>query len=126
FEGYAELGSSRLFSNVLWTTFEISFMATALSLVLGYAIALHLSRQPPRRRMLFMILVMLPFWTSILVKSYAYTVLLGEMGLVNQLLRALTQEHVSIALVFNRFGVMVGMVNYLLPFMVLPILANLL
>jgi putative spermidine/putrescine transport system permease protein len=126
FKAYAELASSRLFSLVLWNTFEISFSATLVSLVLGYAIAMHLARQTPRRRTLYMILVLLPFWTSILVKSYAFTVTLGEKGLVNELLRALTAGVVSFEMMFNRIGVVIGMINYLLPFMVLPILANLL
>ena len=124
--GYTSLASSRLFSLVLWNTFEIAISATLVSLVLGYAIAMHLARQPPRRRMLYMILVMLPFWTSILVKSYAFTVTLGEKGLVNELLRALSAGAVSFEMMFNRVGVVIGMINYLLPFMVLPILANLL
>jgi mannopine transport system permease protein len=125
-KGYVALGSSRLFSLVLWNTFEISITATVVSLVLGYAIAMHLARQPPRRRTLYMILVMLPFWTSILVKSFAFTIVLGEKGLVNELLRALTAGVVSFEMMFNRVGVVIGMINYLLPFMVLPILANLL
>jgi putative spermidine/putrescine transport system permease protein len=125
-KGYAALTTSRLFSLVLWNTFEISITATCVSLVLGYAIAMHLARQPPRRRTLYMIIVMLPFWTSILVKSYAFTITLGEKGLVNQILRGLTAGAFSIEMMFNRAGVVIGMINYLLPFMILPILASLL
>lgn len=125
-EVYRSLAGSVLLRRVLLTTFEISVTATAVSLVIGYAMAMHLVRQPPKRRAFFMVLVMLPFWTSILVKSYAFTVVLGEAGLVNVALRALSGGAVSLELLFNRTGVVIGMTNYLLPFMVLPILANLL
>jgi putative spermidine/putrescine transport system permease protein/mannopine transport system permease protein len=73
-----------------------------------------------------MVLVLVPFWTSILVKSYAFTILLGRDGIVNQLLSALFQTHIQLPLLFNRFGVMVGMTNYLIPFIVFPVLASLL
>lgn len=125
-KGYEALASGMLFSRVLWNTFEISVTATLTSLVLGYVVALHLARQSPRRRTLYMVFIMLPFWTSILVKSYAFTVTLGDQGLVNQALRGLTSGVLSFEMMFNRFGVIVGMVNYLLPFMILPILASLL
>ncbi|MFT4191332.1 MAG: ABC transporter permease [Comamonas sp.] len=123
---YERLFSSALFLRTLWTTFEISLLASLCSLLLGYPIALHLARQPPRRRTLYMVLVLVPFWTSILVKSYAFTVLLGRAGLVNQGLSALFGEAVQLPMLFNRFGVMVGMTNYLIPFVVFPVLASLL
>ncbi len=88
--------------------------------------ALYLVRQPPRRRALLMILVMLPFWTSILVKSFAFTIVLGDAGLVNTALRWISGGTISLSMLFNRIGVLLGMMNFLLPFMVLPILANLL
>jgi len=123
---YQRLLSSDLFKRTLLTTFQISIVASLASLVLGYPIALHLAKQTPRKRALYMVLVLVPFWTSILVKSYAFTVLLGRVGLVNQFLSFMAGSSVQLPMLFNRFGVMVGMTNYLIPFIVFPVLASLL
>jgi len=123
---YLRLIDSRLFQRTLWTTFEISLYASLFSLLLGYPIAMHLARVNPRKRAIYMVLVLVPFWTSILVKSYAFTVLLGRQGFVNQFLSWLAGESIQLPLLFNRLGVMVGMTNYLIPFAVLPVLASLL
>ncbi|MGX7002216.1 ABC transporter permease [Caballeronia sp. KNU42] len=123
---YQRLLGSELFLRTLWSTFEISISASVASLLLGYPIAMHLAKQTPRKRAIYMVLVLVPFWTSILVKSYAFTVLLGRDGLVNQLLSAAFHTRVQLPMLFNRFGVMVGMTNYLIPFIVFPVLASLL
>lgn len=125
-EAYRTLWHSALFRRSLATTFEISAMGAALSLLLGYPVALHLSRLAPRPRAFCMILVLVPFWTSILVKSYAFTVLLGKQGIVNSVLSWMSGGALQLPLLFNRVGVMVGMTNYLVPFVVFPILASLL
>ncbi|MFK4447845.1 putative spermidine/putrescine transport system permease protein [Caballeronia udeis] len=123
---YQRLLGSELFLRTLWSTFEISITASVASLLLGYPIAMHLAKQTPRKRAIYMVLVLVPFWTSILVKSYAFTILLGRDGLVNQLLSAAFHSRVQLPMLFNRFGVMVGMTNYLIPFIVFPVLASLL
>lgn len=123
---YAELASSSLFNKVLFNTFEISIGSVLVSLLVGYPIAYHLSRVSPRRRAIYLILVLLPFWTSILVKSFAFTVILGENGIINSMLRGLLGQEAVLPLLFNRVGVTIGMVHYLLPFMVFPILVSLL
>lgn len=123
---YQRLLGSALFQRTLWNTFEISISAAAASLLLGYPIAMHLARQTPRARAVWGVLVLVPFWTSILVKSYAFTVLLGREGLINQWLSAIFFERIELPLLFNRFGVIVGMTNYLIPFIVFPVLASLL
>lgn len=125
-DAFQNLLSSTLFLRSLSTTIEISISASLISLVLGYVIALHLARQPPRRRAVYMVLVLLPFWTSILVKSYAFTVILGREGVINSLLSWALGTHVAFPMILNRFGVMVGMTNYLTPFIVFPVLASLL
>jgi len=128
-QAYSSLSTSTLFYRVLANTLQISCIATLASLVLGYIIALHLARMNARRRAPYMVLVMLPFWTSILVKSFAFTVVLGDRGLVNQLLGWLAElwgGTLHLEMLFNRVGVIIGMTNYLLPFMVFPIMASLL
>lgn len=123
---YQKLLGSSLFLRTLWNTFEISITAAVASLLLGYPIAMHLAHQAPRARAIWSVLVLVPFWTSILVKSYAFTVLLGREGLINQLLSTVLSERIELPLLFNRFGVIVGMTNYLIPFIVFPVLASLL
>jgi len=123
---YAALADSRLFWLVLQNTFAISVESMLASLLLAYPIAYHLSRVTPRRRAVYMILVLLPFWTSILVKSFAFTVILGDHGIVNNVLRLLFGETAVLPLLFNRTGVVIGMMHWLLPFTVFPILVNLL
>jgi ABC-type spermidine/putrescine transport system permease subunit I len=123
-KAYGEVLGSRLFMRVTWTTLEIAVSATVLSALLAYPIALHLSRVSDRWRPLLLILVLLPFWTSILVKSYSYIVMLGQQGLANEALVALGLPRVQ--MIFNRIGVLVGMANFLIPFVVFPLLSNLL
>ena len=124
--GYRELSKSRLFSKVLGTTFEISFLATLVTVFLAYPIAYHLAKAPPRRRAFLLVLVLLPFWTSILVKSFAFTVVLGTDGLVNQAIRAVFGAEQGMKMLFNRVGVMIGLAHFFIPFMVFPILTSLL
>lgn len=126
FTPFLELWESALFRRSLTTTLEISAMASALSLILGYPVAVHLSRLDPRTRAFCMILVLVPFWTSILVKSYAFIVILGKQGIVNSLLSWVFGTSIQIPMLLNRTGVMIGMTNYLIPFVVFPVLASLL
>lgn len=125
-EGYTRVATSSLIHKVMGNTLEISVLATLTSLVLGYAIAMHLARMPPARRGPYLVMVMLPFWTSILVKSFAFTIVLGNAGVINQFLHWISGGSWHIDMLFNRVAVVVGMTNYLLPFMVLPIMASLL
>jgi mannopine transport system permease protein len=125
-QAYAELLSSTLFLKVLKNTFEISLSGTLVSLLVGYPVAMHLAAQPPSRRTAYLIMVMLPFWTSILVKSFALTAVFGNQGLVNQLLGFVSGGQINLPMMFNRVGVILGMINFLLPFMILSILGSLL
>jgi putative spermidine/putrescine transport system permease protein len=124
--GYKDLLSSRLFRKVLLTTFEISFLATIVTVFFAYPVAYHLAKQPPRARAFYMVLVLLPFWTSILVKSFAFTVVLGTDGIINQGIKALLGQDQGVKLLFNRIGVMIGLAHFFIPFMVFPILTSLL
>lgn len=111
----------RVFGRVLLRTFEISAVVTLFCLLLGYPPAYWLSTLPARRANLLMILVLVPFWTSILVRIAAWVVLLQREGLVNSALMGLSLTNEPLALLFNRTGVVVAMVHILLPFMILPV-----
>jgi putative spermidine/putrescine transport system permease protein len=92
-----------------------------VSLVLGYPVAFVLARVDPAKSNLLMILVLVPFWTSILVRTYAWMVLLGQQGIINQLLLSLGVIDEPVRLLNTTFAVYVAMVHVLLPFMILPL-----
>ncbi|HOW49015.1 MAG TPA: ABC transporter permease [Rubrivivax sp.] len=111
----------RVFTGILLRTFEISLQVTLLCLLLAYPLAYWLSTLPARRANVMMILVLVPFWTSILVRVAAWIVLLQREGLVNKALLGLAVVGQPLELLFNRTGVIVSMTHILLPFMILPL-----
>jgi len=110
-----------VYVNVLLRTFWISLVVTLLCLVLGYPLAYLLATLPTRISNILMFLVLIPFYTSLLVRTTAWLVLLQREGLVNDVLIGVGLTDHRIQLVHNRFGVYVAMVHVLLPFMMLPI-----
>jgi putative spermidine/putrescine transport system permease protein len=110
-----------IYLGIFLRTFWISFVVTALCLLLGYPLAYKLASLPARISNLLLILVLLPFWTSLLVRTGAWVVLLQREGVVNDALIALGVIREPLQLVYNRFGVYVAMTHILLPFMVLPL-----
>ncbi|HLN24581.1 MAG TPA: ABC transporter permease [Patescibacteria group bacterium] len=113
-----------IYQDVLIRTFRISLTVTLLSLVLGFPVAYLLSTQPAKIANILLILVLLPFWTSLLVRTAAWVVLLQNEGIVNHLLIWLGIIDHPLRLIYNSFGVHVAMVHVLLPFMILPLYAT--
>ena len=111
----------RAFGRILVRTFEISLVVTLWCLLLAYPLAYWLTTLPVRQANVLMILVLVPFWTSILVRVAAWIVLLQSEGLVNHALQGLHLIDQPLALLFNRTGVVIAMVHILLPFMILPL-----
>lgn len=109
------------FSDILGRTFQISAVVTLVALLLGYPLAYWLATLSERKANLMLILVLLPFWTSVLVRIAAWIVLLQNNGLVNRFFMAIGITDAPIPLLFNRVGVVVAMVHILLPFMILPL-----
>lgn len=110
-----------IYLDIFARTFWMSLVITAICLVLAYPLAYLLANLPTRSGNLLMILVLLPFWTSILVRVAAWIVLLQSGGLINSALISLGIIEQPLQLVFNRSGVYVAMVHIMLPFMILPI-----
>lgn len=110
-----------VFGDILLRTFSISAAVTVVALLLAYPLAYWLSLLPPRRANLLLILVLLPFWTSVLVRIAAWIVLLQNNGLINRALQSLGLIEEPLPLLFNRSGVVIAMVHILLPFMILPL-----
>lgn len=111
----------RVYAPILLRTFEISAVVTFWCLLLGYPLAYWLSTLPPRKANLMLIMVLVPFWTSILVRVAAWIVLLQREGLINKSLLGLGVVAEPVPLLFNRVGVVIAMVHILLPFMILPL-----
>jgi putrescine transport system permease protein len=100
-------------------------LATALSLLIGYPIAYVIARSQGARRQLLLFLVVLPFWTSFLIRVYAWIAILEPNGLLNQFLIALRAISAPLPLLNNQFSVELGLVYSYLPFMILPLYASL-
>ena len=124
-EAYRELIGSRVFWRVIGITLEIAATVTVSCLVLAFPLAYWLARLRQGVASLALILVLVPFWTSILVRSYAWMALLERHGIVNNLLMALHVTDAPVKLLNTRLSVCLAMIHVLLPFMVLPIYAAL-
>ena len=118
---YRRLIEQPSYGRIFLATFEISFLATAICVALGYPLAYTLSQLPPRLANLCMIGVLMPFWTSILVRTYAWLVLLQRQGLINSWGMKLGLWDQPLTLVYNLSGTLIGMVHIMLPFFILPL-----
>jgi spermidine/putrescine transport system permease protein len=113
-----------IYLRIAWRSVVIAAAATALCLVTGFPLALYIARSG-RKRNLLLNLVMLPFWTSFLIRTYAWMFLLRDTGLINSTLLSLHVIHEPLPLLFNDGAVILGLVYGYLPFMVLPLYATL-
>src|SRR5882724_660167 len=123
FESYQRLADP-IYLGIVWRSFWIAGAATVLCLVLGFPLALFISRAGKRKN-LYLSLVILPFWTSFLVRTYAWMFLLRDTGLVNSTLQKLGIIHDPLPLLYNDGAVILGLVYGYLPFMVLPLFGTL-
>ncbi len=117
---YRALATDTVFLNVFWTTLRTAVAVTAGCLLLGYPVALVLA-SPGRMARLATLIVLLPFWTSILVRSYAWMVLLGRHGLLNEALLAGGIITRPLRILNTSVAVHIAMIHILLPYMILPI-----
>jgi spermidine/putrescine transport system permease protein len=113
-----------LYAAILWRSLLMAAVATALCLLLGFPLALFISRARNHRG-LYLFLVILPFWTSFLVRIYAWLFLLRDTGLVNTALLGLGVIREPLSLLYNNGAVLLGLVYGYLPFMILPLYATL-
>jgi len=121
---YLRLLEQPSYFKTLMMTFKVSVIVTVVCLALGYPLAYLLSQLPRRTAGILMISVILPFWTSVLVRTYAWLVILQRRGLVNDWLMSLGIIDEPLQLAHNFTGVIVGMSHVMLPFLVLPLYAS--
>lgn len=113
----------RVYTMLFGRTFWLSLVITALTFVLGFPIAHLLATLPLRKSNLLMILVLLPFWTSLLVRTTSWMVLLQQQGVVNDLLvwTGIIGANGRLQMIYNQTGTIIAMTHILLPFMILPL-----
>ncbi|WP_137124384.1 ABC transporter permease [Roseomonas sp. HF4] len=121
---YERLFTSGAVQRVIVTTLRICLITTVLALLLGYAIAYAITLASPRARGWWILAVLVPLWISVLVRAFAWVTLLRRQGLVNNTLMEAGIISEPLPLVWNEFGIVVGMVHYMVPFAVLPMLAS--
>lgn len=113
--------SQAIYVSVLGRTFYISALVTLITLILAYPVAMVLAHAPPRLANILLIFILVPFWTSLLVRTTAWFVLLQDNGPVNDLIHYLHLSGHPLKLIFSRFGTVTAMVHIQLPFTLLPI-----
>ncbi len=111
----------RIYITIYLRTLGVALAVTFLCIMLGFPLAYMLAHLPNKTANLLLIFVLIPFWTSLLVRTTAWTVVLQEQGLINSLLQMLGLISQPLPLIFNRFGVIIAMTHILLPFVILPV-----
>ena len=118
---FADFFTDPFYLNILWVTFRVSLISTAISLILGYPAAYYMARTKSRMRQVMMIVILFPFLVSAVVRSYGWMVILGNNGLLNQLLLALGLIQSPLKILNTETAVIIGMIHLLIPYMVLSL-----
>ena len=115
-----------IYLKIYWRSFWMAVVTTVLCLLIGYPVAYYLAVQaPPRYKNLLLALVVIPFWTSFLIRTYAWMLILRTKGLLNTALMGAGLIDQPLDLLYNELAVMIGLVYGELPFMILPLYASL-
>lgn len=121
---YIQLATNDSLIRIIMNTLRICLLTTLFSVVIGYLIAYSMVHASTRNQNAMLALLLISFWISILVRTFSWLMLLGNNGLINNTLEALNVISEPIAFVRNELGVLIGMVHYMVPYAVLPLLAN--
>lgn len=124
FGNYERILTSESVQRVILTTLRICSVTTGLALLLGYALAYRIALSSERAQRWWILAVLVPLWISVLVRAFAWVTLLRREGLVNEALQASGFIEEPLQLVWNEFGIVIGMVHYMVPYAVLPMLAS--
>jgi len=125
-QNFVDLWERQGYLQVLWNTVAISAMATPICVLLGFPVAHAMTYGSPRLRRWLVFIVLIPFWTSLLVRTFATVILLQRNGPVNAMLIGLGLSAEPLPLIYNMTGLMAGAVQVLLPFVVFPLHAAML
>lgn len=111
-------GAQSVLWKILKNSVVIALQCTVSTLLLAYPLCFLLTRVPARTNRLMFLIIMIPFWASVLVKTYAWIVILNRTGIANEIMMSTGMISQPMRLLYNRFAVVVGMTHYLLPFMI--------
>lgn len=123
-EGIIPSRDEALYRSIILRTFAIAFTTAVITLLIAFPLCAFLLRQSRKVHNLLLLMVLLPFWTSILVRTTSWLALLQDRGVINSLLMDLGIIQAPLHLLYNRFGVIVALVHVMLPFMIFPLLSN--
>ena len=123
-ENYVRIFESDLYRRTFVVTFQISVSVTVICVLLGYPLCYWLTKMTDRTAAILMVFVLVPFWTSVLVRTYAWLVLLQRNGIINSTLMSLDIIEEPLQLAHNLTGSIIGMVHIMLPFLILPLYAT--
>ena len=118
---YGRIFLNPLYGKVILNTFKISFSVAILCLLLGYPVAYLLANSRPKTTKILLLIILVPFWTSLLVRTFAWMVLLQRTGIINQNLMKLGIIDEPLNMIYNFIGANIGMTYILLPFMIFPV-----
>ncbi|KAA3517872.1 ABC transporter permease subunit [Agrobacterium vitis] len=121
---YSRLWEQPVYAQVFAMTFKVSFYTTLLVALIGYPLTYFLVQMPDSARKYLLLGILVPFWTAVLVRTYAWLVVLQNKGLINSTLIKLGIIQEPLQLAHNMTGALIGMVHIMLPFMVLPLFAS--
>jgi putative spermidine/putrescine transport system permease protein len=121
--GPHDVGDGGLYREILMRTLVIAFYTTCVTILLGFPLSFFLSRVGPTARAVGILVVLLPFWTSIVVRTTAWIVLLQTRGVINQVLQRIGLIDQPLELLHNRLAVIIVLTHVMLPFLVLPLLS---
>ncbi|MFY7806404.1 MAG: ABC transporter permease [Limnoraphis robusta] len=116
---------SPLYWGVFWRSLQLAALTTLVCLIIAYPLAFFIVTRSARWRNLLLVLVIIPFWTNFLVRTYAWIVILGNEGVINSVLKSLQLIDQPLTLLFTPFAVIIGLIYGYLPFMILPLYATL-
>lgn len=108
---------------IFWRSVKLAFLTTVLTLIFGFPAAYFIATRPPHKRDLWLMLIMLPFWTNLLIRIFAVMQLIRNDGIINNLLMGLGITDAPVQMLYSEFAILMGMTYVYLPLMVLPIYA---
>ncbi len=122
-EHFEKAFSKNIYATIFLRTLKISFFTATICVLIGYPVAYVMAHSSGRLRMFILALVLIPFWTNVLARMFAWMAILGKEGVINETLLSFGLIGEPLAMMFSEFAVLVGMVHFMLPYMILPLLA---
>jgi spermidine/putrescine transport system permease protein len=123
-DNYRRIFTDTVYLRILWRSLWLAIVNTVLCLVIAYPFAFYIARQTPQRQNFLIFLVMIPFWTNFLIRTYALIFILRDTGLINNILIGLGVIDEPLVIMFTQSAVMIGLLYGYLPFAVLPLYAS--